>query len=178
MKAYQEANRILTRPPLAVTRPVQIDDSLQRLSWLMDDLIRVPGLGWRFGLDALVGLIPGFGDTATSLVSFYVLVSAVRYGVPKVTLLRMGLNIGIDYVVGSFPLVGDVFDACWKSNQRNVDLLSKRATVSATEARKGKLSDWLFVGFIIVLLTGLAIGAAVVSLYFLMLVASQLSTTL
>jgi len=80
--------------------------------------------------------------------------------------------------VGSLPLVGDVFDVWWKSNQRNVDLLSKRATVSATEARKGKLSDWLFVGFIIVLLTGLAIGAAVVSLYFLMLVASQLSTTL
>ena len=178
MKAYQDTDRILTRPPLAVTRPVQIDDSLRRLSWLMDDLIRVPGLGWRFGLDALVGLIPGFGDTATSLVSLYVLVSAVRYGVPKVTLLRMGLNIGIDYVVGSFPLVGDVFDAWWKSNQRNVDLLSKRATVSATEARKGKLSDWLFVGFIIVLLAGLAIGAAAVSLYFLMLVASQLSTTL
>jgi hypothetical protein len=178
MKAYQEADRILSRPPLTVSRPVQIDDSLRRLSWLMDDLIRVPGLGWRFGLDALVGLIPGFGDTATSLVSFYVLVSAVRYGVPKVTLLRMGLNIGIDYVVGSFPLVGDVFDAWWKSNQRNVDLLSKRATVSATEARQGKLSDWLFVGFIIVLLAVLAIGAAAVSLYFLMLIASQLSTTI
>lgn len=178
MKAYREADRILSRPPLSVARPIQVDDSLQRLSWLMDDLIRVPGLGWRFGLDALVGLIPGFGDTATSLVSFYVLVSAVRYGVPKVTLLRMGMNIGIDYVVGSFPLVGDLFDVWWKSNQRNVDLLSKRATVSATEARKGKLSDWLFVGLIIVLLAGLAVGAAAVSLYFLMLLASQFSTTL
>jgi hypothetical protein len=111
-------------------------------------------------------------------VSFYVLVSAVRYGVPKVTLLRMGLNIGIDYVVGSFPLVGDLFDAWWKSNQRNVDLLSKRATVSATEARKGKLSDWLFVGLIIVLLAGLAVGAAAVSLYILVLVASQFSNSL
>jgi hypothetical protein len=124
-----------------------------------------------------VGLIPGFGDTATSLVSFYVLVSAVRYGVPKVTLLRMGMNIGIDYVVGSVPLVGDLFDVWWKSNQRNVELLSKRATVSASEARKGKLSDWLFVGLIIVLLAGMAIGAAAVSIYFLMLVASQFSTS-
>ena len=141
-------------------RSVKIDDSLQRLSWLMDDLIRVPGLGWRFGLDAIVGLIPGFGDTATSLVSFYILVAAVRYRVPKVTLLRMGMNIGIDYVVGSFPLVGDLFDAWWKSNQRNVALLGQRATVSASEARKGKLSDWLFVGLIILLLAGLAIGAA------------------
>ncbi len=131
----------------------------------MDDLIRIPGLGWRFGLDALVGLIPGFGDTATSLVSFYILASAVRYRVPKVTLLRMGLNLGIDYLVGSLPLVGDLFDAWWKSNQMNVELLSKRATVSANEARKGKISDWLFVGLIILLLAGLAMGAAAVSIY-------------
>ncbi len=114
------------------TQLVKIDDSLKRLSWLMDDLIRIPGLGWRFGLDALAGLIPGFGDTATSLASFYILASAVRYGVPKVTLLRMGINIGIDYAVGSLPLVGDLFDAWWKSNHMNLELLSKRATVSAS----------------------------------------------
>jgi uncharacterized protein DUF4112 len=178
MKAYQEEDRRISRPQLEYGRPVQIEDSLQRLSWLMDDLIRIPGLGWSFGLDALVGLIPGFGDTATSLASFYILVSAVRYRVPKVTLLRMGMNIGIDYVVGSFPLVGDLFDAWWKSNQRNVALLSERATVSASEARKGRLSDWLFVGLIILLLAGLAVGAAAVSLYFLVLIASQFSGAL
>jgi hypothetical protein len=154
---------------------VRIDESLRRLGWLMDDLIRIPGLGWSFGLDALVGLIPGFGDTATSLASFYILASAVRYGVPKVTILRMGINIGIDYLVGSLPLVGDLFDAWWKSNQMNLELLSKRATVSAEEARKGKLSDWLFVGVIILLLAGLAIGAALVSLYLLLLLAGQFS---
>src|SRR5947208_11369410 len=163
MKLYEQQefklpNQGLEQPE----RTIRVEESLERLSWVMDDLIRVPGLGWRFGLDAIVGLIPGFGDTATSLVSFYILVAAVRYRVPKVTLLRMGMNIGIDYVVGSFPLVGDLFDAWWKSNQRNVALLSQRATVSATEARKGKLSDWLFVGLIILLLAGLALGAAVV----------------
>jgi len=142
----------------------------------MDDLIKIPGLNWRLGLDALVGLIPGFGDTATSLVSFYILAAAVRYRVPKVTLLRMGLNLGIDYVVGSLPLVGDLFDAWWKSNQRNVALLTERATVSASEARESKLSDWLFVGLIILLLIGLAIGAAAVSIYLLMLIFSQLSS--
>lgn len=156
-------------------QPIKIDERLDRLSWLMDDLIRVPGLGWRFGLDAIVGLIPGFGDTATTLVSFYILASAVRYRVPKVTLLRMGMNIGIDYLVGSLPLVGDIFDAWWKSNQMNVELLSKRATVSASEARKGKLSDWLFVGLIILLLAGLAVGAAAVSVYLLILIAGQFS---
>ncbi len=112
----------------------------------MDDLFRVPVLGWRFGLDALIGLVPGLGDTATSLVSFYILAAAVRYRVPKITLLRMGLNIGLDYVVGSLPVVGDVADAWWKSNRKNVELLQKRATVSAEEARTGRASDWLFVG--------------------------------
>jgi hypothetical protein len=156
-------------------QPITIDESLERLSWLMDDLIRVPGLGWRLGLDAIVGLIPGFGDTATSLVSFYILVAAVRYRVPKITLLRMGMNIGIDYLVGSLPLVGDLFDAWWKSNQMNVELLRKRATVSASEARQGTLSDWLFVGLIILLLIGVAIGAAAVSFYLLLLIAGQFS---
>lgn len=134
----------------------------------MDDLFRVPVLGWRFGLDALIGLIPGFGDTATSLVSFYILVSAVRYRVPKITLLRMGLNIGIDYVVGSLPLVGDFLDAWWKSNQRNLDLLRERATVSAEEARSASAGDWLFVGGIILGLVGLAVASAFVSVYLLL----------
>jgi len=175
MEAYKEEEFKLASQVLDQRRSVTIDESLERLSWLMDDLIRVPGLGWRFGLDAIVGLIPGFGDTATSLVSFYILVAAVRYRVPKVTLLRMGMNIGIDYLVGSLPLVGDLFDAWWKSNQMNVALLRKRATVSASEARKGTLSDWLFVALIILLLAGLVIGAAAISLYLLLLVAGQFS---
>ena len=104
----------------------------------MDDLFRVPVLGWRFGLDALIGLVPGLGDTTTALVSFYILAAAVRYRVPKITMLRMGLNIGIDYVFGSLPFVGDLADAWWKSNQKNLDLLRRRATVSAEEAREGK----------------------------------------
>lgn len=133
----------------------------------MDDLFRVPVLGWRFGLDALIGLIPGVGDTATSLVSFYILAAAVRYRVPKITLLRMGLNIGLDYAFGSLPLVGDFFDAWWKSNQRNLDLLKQRATVSAEDARAGRASDWLFVGGIVVGLIGLAIASASVSFYLL-----------
>lgn len=133
----------------------------------MDDVFRVPVLGWRFGLDALLGLIPGLGDTSTSLVSFYILAAAVRYRVPKVTLLRMGLNIGLDYVVGSLPLVGDFVDAWWKSNRKNLELLRRRGTVSAEEARAGRASDWIFVGAIMLVLVVLAIGSAVVSIYLL-----------
>jgi hypothetical protein len=167
MKAYKRED--FQFPAFPPSQSVEVDQSLERLGWLMDDLIRVPVLGWRFGLDALVGLIPGVGDTATSLVSFYILASAVRYRVPKITMLRMGLNIGIDYALGSLPVVGDLFDAWWKSNQMNVALLRERATVSASEARKGRASDWLFVGVIIVLLAGLAAAAAFVSDYLLVL---------
>lgn len=165
----------MEQQPSRQLQKVKVDESLERLSWLMDDLIKIPGLNWRLGLDAVVGLVPGFGDAASSLVSFYILASAVRYRVPKITLLRMGLNLGIDYIVGSIPFVGDLFDAWWKSNQRNVTLLSERATVSASEAREGRLSDWLFVGLIILVLAGLAIGAAAVSLYLLLLITTQLA---
>lgn len=149
------------------TDSLSVEKSVDRLAWLMDDLFRVPGLGWRFGLDALVGLIPGFGDTATSLVSIYILATAVRYRVPKITLLRMGVNIGVDYVVGSLPLVGDVADAWWKSNRMNVELLRKRATVSAEEARAGRISDWIFVGGLIAVLAALAVGSFAVTIYLL-----------
>lgn len=152
---------------LRIPKPAAADTNLDRLGWIMDDLFRVPVLGWRFGLDALIGLVPGLGDTTTTLVSFYILAAAVRYRVPKITMLRMGLNIGIDYVFGSLPFVGDLADAWWKSNRKNLELLKKRATVSADEARDGRASDWLFVGGIMLVLTALAIASIFISFYLL-----------
>lgn len=166
MKAFELDQFPLERN--ATPERANIEKSLDRLGWLMDDLFRVPVLGWRIGLDPLIGgLFPGLGDTSTALVSFYILAAAVRYRVPKITMLRMGLNIGIDYLFGSVPLVGDLFDAWWKSNRRNLDLLKRRATVSAEEARSGSTSDWLFVGVIMLGLAALAIASATVSIYLL-----------
>ena len=156
-------------------RTVEVEESLDHLSRWMDGLFRIPGLGWRFGLDAIIGLVPGVGDTLTSLASFYILAAGVRYRVPKVTLLRMGMNIGIDYVLGAVPFVGDLFDAVWKSNQMNMELLRSRATVSKEEAGKGRLSDWLFVGLIMAALVLLLIGSVTVALYLLSLVFKQFS---
>ena len=119
------------------------------------------------GLDALVGLVPGVGDFATTAVSFYILAAGVRYRVPKVTLLRMALNIAVDYVLGAVPVVGDIFDAAWKSNQKNVGLLRERATVGASEARAASLSDWLFVGLIMLVLLVLLLGSIGFSLWLL-----------
>jgi hypothetical protein len=164
------------QPIARPAKAVEIEQSLEQLSRWMDGLFRIPGIGWRFGLDAIVGLIPGFGDLATTGVSFYILASAVRYRVPKITLLRMGLNVAIDYLFGSLPVVGDLFDAWWKSNRMNVELLRQRATVSAEEARSGRLSDWLFLLLIIIVLVALLVGSLALAFFLLQLIAGNLQS--
>jgi hypothetical protein len=144
-----------------------VERSLDQLSRMMDGLFRIPGTGWRVGLDALVGLVPGVGDFATTAVSFYILAAGVRYRVPKATLLRMAANVGVDYLLGAVPVLGDLFDVAWKSNQMNVELLRRRASVTAEEARSGRLSDWLFLGVILAVLLVLLVGSVAVSLWLL-----------
>ena len=138
---------------------VEIEKGLDDLARYLDGLFRVPGTGWRFGLDAIIGLIPNVGDTLTSLASFYILFAGVRYGVPKITLLRMAFNIGLDYLVGSIPVIGDAFDFFWKSNQKNMDLIRSRATGKG----EGRTSDYIFIFGLIGLLILLLIGSIVVS---------------
>src|SRR3981081_969806 len=144
MQAYQEIE-LARKPSHAVLRPttIQVDRELEVLRQLMDNQFQVPLIGWRFGLNAVIDLIPEFGDIATTIVALYVLVAAVRYRVPKVTLLRMGLNIAIYFVVGLIPFAGDLFAIWWKPNIRSINLLRRRATVSAAEAKRGRTSDWL-----------------------------------
>ena len=168
MRAYSEIE--IPRPARQqVLKPttVQIERELEVLSELMDNQFRIPILGWRFGLNAIIDLIPEFGDIATSIVAFYVLVSAVRYRVPKITLLRMGLNIAIYFIVGLVPFAGDLLGAWWKPNIRNIKLLRRRATVPAAEARHGRTSDWLFVGGIVVVLLALLFGSLALAAFFL-----------
>lgn len=96
---------------------------LRRLTHLLDTSLRVPGTRWRFGLDPLLGLVPGLGDGAGALLSLYVLLEAGRLGAPRWTLLRMAANVAVEAVVGAVPLLGDLFDAAWKANRRNLRLL-------------------------------------------------------
>lgn len=96
---------------------------LERLARYLDSLIKVPGFNARFGLDGLIGLIPGFGDTIGALISSVVISEAARLGAPKVLLLKMALNIALDALAGTVPVLGDLFDFVWKANQRNVYLL-------------------------------------------------------
>lgn len=146
-------------------KAVEVERGLDDLARYLDGLFRIPGTNWRFGLDALIGLVPNVGDTLTSFASFYILFSGVRYGVPKITLLRMALNIGIDYLVGSIPFLGDAFDFFWKSNQRNMDLIRERATGKGN----GKTSDYIFIfgliGILILILIGSIIASGVILYY-------------
>jgi hypothetical protein len=130
-------------------RDAQTRQTIAWLSHWMDTAFEVPVLGWRFGLDALIGLVPGLGDVATTLVSLYILALAGRMGLPRITVVRMGLNVALDMLLGSLPLVGDLFDVWWKANQMNAALLEERLGQSPLEARRSRASDWIFVGAMI-----------------------------
>ncbi len=96
---------------------------MDRVASLFDDGVKLPVVGVRVGIDPLVGLLPVAGDTIAAVVSLYLVVEAARLGVRKRTLVRMLLNVGVDFAVGSVPLVGDLFDVFWKANRRNLNLV-------------------------------------------------------
>jgi hypothetical protein len=97
---------------------------LEALGSLLDSRFRLPG-GFRFGLDPLIGLVPGVGDGISAIVSLYIVLEAYRLGASRGTLARMLLNIGLDLGVGIIPIIGDVADFAFKSNRRNLDLLRR-----------------------------------------------------
>lgn len=98
---------------------------IERLGVLLDARFRIPGTGIRFGLDSLIGLVPGVGDTATALIGLYIVLRARALGASRWTQARMVGNVLVDMVIGAIPLVGDIFDVAYKSNLRNVRLLQR-----------------------------------------------------
>ena len=150
------------------------DRNLDLLSHLLDDFLRIPGTQIRFGLDGIIGLIPGVGDVIGAMASWIIILAAWLRGVPRVTLARMLANVAIETVIGTVPVLGDAFDIAWKANRRNFALLERSvgnipvykadagplnvtdsapATVQPTlpgrgttqgERRKHQVSDWLF----------------------------------
>jgi hypothetical protein len=129
----------------------------------MDELVRVPGTRIRFGLDALIGLIPGAGDVVTSGVSAYMLLAATRLGAPPAVIARMAGNIVLDLVVGAIPVLGDVFDIGWKANVRNVALLENLA-VDPRGARRSSRAvlglSLLAIGLVLVVAAWIALRIA------------------
>jgi hypothetical protein len=104
---------------------------VRRLAHYLDDWVRVPGTKWRIGLDSLIGLVPGLGDVLTLGASVYILRKAYRWGTPSRIMGRMIGNIAVDLLFGTIPLLGDIFDARWKANRRNVELLLRHMDTGA-----------------------------------------------
>ena len=116
-------------------------EHIESLASLMDSRFRLPGTDIRLGLDTLIGLVPGIGDTVGLGVSGYIVANAHRAGVPKPTLLRMGWNIFIDWLIGLVPLVGDLFDWTWKANNRNATLLREHYEREVRRTGAGPMLD-------------------------------------
>lgn len=95
------------------------------LATLMDDAFRIPGTKLRFGWDSVLGVFPGLGDVLTSALALLIVHHAWQTGASKLTLARMIGNVGIDFAVGSIPLIGDLFDFAFKANRRNARLLER-----------------------------------------------------
>ena len=144
-------DRVVRLRQLTISQTRRLE-ALRQIARLLDSAFLVPGTSYRIGLDPILGLIPGLGDLASPLFSIAVLWQARDLGVPKVVQLRMIFNVAVDTIVGVIPLVGDLFDIAWKSNNKNLALLDRHAY----EEHRASTGDWLFVIVAIALLVVLA----------------------
>jgi hypothetical protein len=145
-------------PPERAGDKEPVEPLFRWIAMLMDNLVRVPGTKFRIGIDPILGLIPGIGDTSSAMVSALALIQAARYGLPKIVLARMSVNILLNELIGIVPVVGDAFSCWFKSNARNHELV--RAHIGGS--RKAGRGDWIFViGVLVVLALIVAAGIAV-----------------
>jgi hypothetical protein len=139
------------------------DENLDVLSHVLDDWFRVPGTSIRFGLDGIIGLVPGLGDIIGGLASTIIVVAAWVRGVPYITLLRMVVNIGIEVLLGTVPLLGDAFDIAWKANRRNYALIVRHLE----QSRRQTWRDWVFLALIGMTLAAIFLAPIFLILWFL-----------
>ncbi len=135
---------------------------MRALARMLDSALRIPGTGITFGLDSIVGLVPGIGDLAGAAFSGYIVLTAARIGVPPLVLVRMLLNLGTDTLVGSIPLLGDLFDVGFRANIRNSELLDHHLGHPEAARRSSRFSVALALAGIVVLAAA-AVGLAVLS---------------
>ncbi len=133
------------------------DRNLDLLSHLLDDFLRIPGTSIRFGLDGIVGLVPGVGDLLGGLASCLLILAACVRGVPRVTVARMMLNVAIETAVGSLPVVGDMFDIWFRANRRNYALMTQSLAETRRRSQPSQRSwtDWLLLSAALLALLGI-----------------------
>jgi len=121
------------------------NEHLDYVAALLDDMFRIPGTQIRFGLDALIGWVPGIGDAMTGVASFLIVFASWRRGAKAVTLVRMAANVLLETAIGAIPVAGDVFHVVWKANRRNYRLLLREREQPGAQTRR----DWMFLGVLL-----------------------------
>jgi hypothetical protein len=165
----------MARPtPLAAATEVgtvQLDrlERLRRLGYLLDNSIPIPGTNFRIGLESIVGLVPGVGDLVGGGFSIYIILEAARMGVPASLLARMGWNLVVDVVAGAVPFLGDLFDAGFKANMRNLALLDRHAQSPSRSRRASRR----FVAGLVLLLFLVVVGAVALAVFLVQLAFSR-----
>lgn len=129
--------------------------------WL-DQRFTIPGTSIRIGLDPILGLIPGIGDMIANLAGSAIILIAAQYRLPKIVLLRMGLNVALNAMIGAIPIFGDIFSIWFRSNVKNAQLLERY--VSA-EGQASTFGNWLFVSAVIIGIVLLLIGIFVITVW-------------
>lgn len=138
------------RTPRTPPSRIETMAALRRWAVLLDSAFRVPGTGIRFGLDAILGLIPGIGDISTPTFAALILLQAVRMRLPLVVQARMVLNAVLDMLMGLVPILGDLADIGWKANLRNLALLERHARPGVPPARADYIVVWAFIAVLVI----------------------------
>jgi hypothetical protein len=126
-------------------RQLASNEHLDYVAALLDDIFRIPGTKIRFGLDALIGWVPGIGDAMTGIASFLIVFASWRRGAKAVTLVRMIANVLLETAIGAIPVAGDVFHVVWKANRRNYRLLIREKDAPGANTRR----DWMFLAVLL-----------------------------
>jgi Domain of unknown function (DUF4112) len=126
-------------------RQLTSNEHLDYIAALLDDIFRIPGTKIRFGLDALIGWVPGIGDALAGIASFLIVFAAWRRGVQSITLVRMIANVLLESTIGAIPVAGDIFHVVWKANRRNYRLLIREKEQPGSNTRQ----DWMFLTIIL-----------------------------
>ena len=141
--------------------------AVSRFAYWLDAGIRIPGTSLRFGLDPILGLIPGAGDAAGAVLAGWILIEAVRLGASRATLLRIAGNVALDAGLGAVPLLGDIFDFAWKANLRNVTLLERHLTAPVRAERADRSFVLLVISGVFAMAIGLLALGSLLTLWML-----------
>jgi hypothetical protein len=138
-------------------------ERIRSLATVLDDAVRVPGTNVRFGLDAVLGLVPGAGDAVTGAMAAYAMVLAARLGAPPVIIARMAMNVLIDVATGTIPVLGDIFDVGWKANRKNVQLLERYQAAP----QKVSAASWAVVVILLLVIIAAIVGVFMLAAWIL-----------